>query len=91
MARVVSPAAAALMVRGVSLIQIGRRLGRTQATVSRYLSGELSPPPDLLAAIRLVAGPEAEAEVAAALKLSRQNAKNPGVLPTDPRVQEEVE
>ncbi len=67
-----SPAALVLMRRGVRLADIGERLGGglTSATVSRQLSGELSPHPHLIDAVRLVAGPDAAAEIAGHIGLS---------------------
>ncbi len=55
------------MRRGVRLIDIGKRLGLAQPTVSRQLSGELDPHPNLIRAIRSVAGIGAAEEVATLL------------------------
>ena len=73
MAHTHSPAILALMAHGVRLRDIGDRIGRSPATVSRQLSGENPPHPDLIDAVRLVAGSDAADAIARLIATNRSD------------------
>ena len=60
-----SPAALALSAAGVAQYEVASRIGSSDATVSRQLSGERTLQPETLAAIRVLAGTDTADKIAA--------------------------